>query len=347
MMANPHALVEGCIIAALRDPRQPRVHLHPRRGRCTRSAGVQRGRRRGVRRRATSATNILGTGYRPRRHRARRRRRVHLRRGDGAARLARGPSRPAAAQAAVPRGRRPVRLPDRRQQRRDDRAACPRIVARRRRVVRAAWAPRSRPASSCTRCPATSSAPASTRPRSASRCASCSSSPAACATGHELKFWTPGGSSTPLLTAEHLDVPLDYEARRRGRLDARHRGAHGLRRDHLRRARGRCGGPSSTSTSPAASARRAARARTGSCRSCDRLRARRGQPRTTSTSCSTCATTSWAGSFCALGDGATSPITSSIKYFRDEYVAARRPAAGCPFDPVGRHRLRVSAGAHV
>src|SRR3954464_4121195 len=29
--------------------------------------------------------------------------------------------------------------------------------------------------------------------------------------GHELKFWTPGGSSTPLLTAEHLDVPLDFE----------------------------------------------------------------------------------------------------------------------------------------
>ncbi|MFT4081278.1 MAG: NADH-quinone oxidoreductase subunit NuoF, partial [Nocardioides sp.] len=29
--------------------------------------------------------------------------------------------------------------------------------------------------------------------------------------GHELKFWTPGGSSTPILTGEHLDVPLDYE----------------------------------------------------------------------------------------------------------------------------------------
>ncbi|MDR3070194.1 MAG: NADH-quinone oxidoreductase subunit NuoF [Propionibacteriaceae bacterium] len=28
---------------------------------------------------------------------------------------------------------------------------------------------------------------------------------------HELKFWTPGGSSTPILTPEHLDVPLDYE----------------------------------------------------------------------------------------------------------------------------------------
>jgi NADH-quinone oxidoreductase subunit F len=29
--------------------------------------------------------------------------------------------------------------------------------------------------------------------------------------GHTLKFWTPGGSSTPLFTVEHLDVPLDYE----------------------------------------------------------------------------------------------------------------------------------------
>ena len=30
--------------------------------------------------------------------------------------------------------------------------------------------------------------------------------------GHELKFWTPGGSSTPIFTAEHLDIPLDYES---------------------------------------------------------------------------------------------------------------------------------------
>ena len=37
-------------------------------------------------------------------------------------------------------------------------------------------------------------------------------------------------------------------------------------------------------------------------------------------------------SFCALGDGAASPIFSSIKYFRDEYVA--HIALGrCPFDP--------------
>src|SRR5512141_1428737 len=28
----------------------------------------------------------------------------------------------------------------------------------------------------------------------------------------KLKFWTPGGSSTPLFTDEHLDVPLDFES---------------------------------------------------------------------------------------------------------------------------------------
>ncbi|CAM3741115.1 NADH-quinone oxidoreductase subunit NuoF [Occultella aeris] len=30
--------------------------------------------------------------------------------------------------------------------------------------------------------------------------------------GHSLKFWTPGGSSTPILTAEHMDVVMDYES---------------------------------------------------------------------------------------------------------------------------------------
>ena len=37
-------------------------------------------------------------------------------------------------------------------------------------------------------------------------------------------------------------------------------------------------------------------------------------------------------SFCALGDGAASPIMSSIKFFRDEYVA-HLEHGGCPFDP--------------
>ncbi|CAM3189532.1 NADH-quinone oxidoreductase subunit NuoF [Stackebrandtia soli] len=32
------------------------------------------------------------------------------------------------------------------------------------------------------------------------------------ADGHNLKFWTPGGSSTPMLAAEHADVPLDFDS---------------------------------------------------------------------------------------------------------------------------------------
>ena len=36
-------------------------------------------------------------------------------------------------------------------------------------------------------------------------------------------------------------------------------------------------------------------------------------------------------SFCALGDGATSPITSSVQHFRDEYLA-HLTHGGCPFD---------------
>jgi len=30
-------------------------------------------------------------------------------------------------------------------------------------------------------------------------------------TGHRLKFWLPGGSSVPMLTPDHLDTPLTYE----------------------------------------------------------------------------------------------------------------------------------------
>ena len=48
-------------------------------------------------------------------------------------------------------------------------------------------------------------------------------------------------------------------------------------------------------------------------------------------------------SFCALGDGATSPITSSIEYFRDEYIA-HVTNGSCPFDPVAS-TLFVGAGA--
>ena len=45
-------------------------------------------------------------------------------------------------------------------------------------------------------------------------------------------------------------------------------------------------------------------------------------------------------SFCALGDGATSPVSSSIQLFRDEYLR-HVDGHGCPFPGV-----RAMAGAH-
>ena len=35
---------------------------------------------------------------------------------------------------------------------------------------------------------------------------------------------------------------------------------------------------------------------------------------------------------CAFGDGAISPVVSSIKYFRDEFIEHFKHG-GCPFDP--------------
>ena len=62
MMANPHELVEGVIIAVLRDPRDPRLHLRPRRGGARRCAGCRpRSPRRT--RRATLGKDILGSGF--------------------------------------------------------------------------------------------------------------------------------------------------------------------------------------------------------------------------------------------------------------------------------------------
>lgn len=86
-------------------------------------------------------------------------------------------------------------------------------------------------------------------------------------TGHTLKFWTPGGSSTPIFTDEHLDVPLDYEASaRRDRCSApKHCRYSTTQPASCVRC---CGGPSSMPTNLAVNARRAAKARTGWCRSC-------------------------------------------------------------------------------
>ena len=159
--------------------------------------------------------------------------------------------------------------------------------------------------------------------------------------GHELKFWTPGGSSTPLLTAEHLDAPLDYE----GMTDASSMlGTKALQifddttcvvRAVLRwtefYAHESC----------------------GKCTPCregtfwmvqilERLEAGDADASDVDTLLDACDNI-FGRAFCALADGAVSPIVSSVQYFRDEYVA-HWEQDGCPFDP-DASTLFASAGA--
>ena len=158
--------------------------------------------------------------------------------------------------------------------------------------------------------------------------------------GHKLKFWTHGGSSTPMFTDEHLDVPLDYEGV----------GAAGsmlgtkalqifdettcVVRAVLRwvefykhESCGKCT-PCREGTWWLVQAMKDME--TGKATEadldklldlCDNIMGR---------------------SFCALADGAVSPVASSIKYFRDEYIA-HITNKGCPFDPVASTLFAVSS----
>ncbi len=147
--------------------------------------------------------------------------------------------------------------------------------------------------------------------------------------GRELKFWTPGGSSTPLLTAEHLDVPLDFEAV----------GAAGsmLGTRALQIF-------DDTTCVVRAVLRWTEFYKHESCGKCTpcregtwwlaqtlaRLEQGRGSEHDLDLLVDQCDNI-LGRAFCALGDGATSPITSSVQYFRDEYLA-HLEHGGCPFD---------------
>ena len=143
--------------------------------------------------------------------------------------------------------------------------------------------------------------------------------------GRELKFWTPGGSSTPMLTAEHLDVPLDYEAV----------GAAG---SMLGTKALQC---FDETTSVVRTVLRwtefYAHESCGKCTPCRegtywlvqilrRLEAGEGTEADIDTLLDVCDNI-LGRSFCALGDGATSPITSAIQYFRDEFIAGTHTPA--------------------
>lgn len=136
--------------------------------------------------------------------------------------------------------------------------------------------------------------------------------------GIPLKFWTPGGSSTPLLTADHMDVPLDFE----GAAEA-----------------GTMLGTTAiqvfneTVSVPWAVMKWTEFYKHESCGKCTpcregtfwlekvlhRMVGGEGTVEDIDTLLDVCDNI-FGRSFCALADGAVSPITSGIKYFRQEFL---------------------------
>lgn len=148
--------------------------------------------------------------------------------------------------------------------------------------------------------------------------------------GHHLKFWTPGGSSTPIFTDEHLDVPLDYE----------NVGAAGSMLGT--RALQIFDDTTCVVRTVLRWTEFYAHESCGKCTPCREgtfwleqilHRLERGDGTEADLEKLLDIADNILGrAFCALGDGATSPITSSLAYFRDEYIA-HFEHGGCPFDP--------------
>jgi len=148
--------------------------------------------------------------------------------------------------------------------------------------------------------------------------------------GHELKFWTPGGSSFPIFTSAHLDVPLDYEA--------------------VAAAGSSIGTRALQCFDETVCVVRAVlrwmefykHESCGKCTPCregtmwlvqilQRLENGHGSEADLDLLLDLCENI-LGRSFCGLGDGATAPVTSSVAQFRDEYI--RHLEIGhCPFDP--------------
>jgi NADH-quinone oxidoreductase subunit F len=148
--------------------------------------------------------------------------------------------------------------------------------------------------------------------------------------GHQLKFWHPGGSSTPLLTAEHLDVPLDFEGMASvGSL----LGTRALSMFDETVCVVRCA-LRWTEFYKHESCGKCTPCREGTwwlVQILERLEKGDGDESDLDTLLDL--TDNIAGrAFCALADGAAAPIQSSIKHFRDEYIA-HFENKGCPFDP--------------
>ena len=148
--------------------------------------------------------------------------------------------------------------------------------------------------------------------------------------GHTLKFWTPGGSSTPIFTDEHIDVPLDFEG------TSAAGSMLGTRALQIF---------DETTCVVRATLRWTEFYQHESCGKCtpcregtywmvrvlDRLDRGQGTDEDLDKLLDICDNI-LGRAFCPFGDGAVSPVVSSIKYFRDEFIEHFK-RGGCPFDP--------------
>ena len=149
--------------------------------------------------------------------------------------------------------------------------------------------------------------------------------------GRKLKFWTPGGSSTPIFTDQHLDVPLDFES--------------------VAAAGSMLGTRALQIFDETVSVVRAvsrwtdfyAQESCGKCTPCregtywlkqimERLEHGKGTQNDIDKLLDICDNI-LGRAFCALGDGATSPITSAVQYFREEFEAGLHTPAAELFPP--------------
>ena len=149
--------------------------------------------------------------------------------------------------------------------------------------------------------------------------------------GRKLKFWTPGGSSTPIFTDQHLDVPLDFES--------------------VAAAGSMLGTRALQIFDETVSVVRAvsrwtdfyAQESCGKCTPCregtfwlkqimERLEHGKGTQDDIDKLLDICDNI-LGRAFCALGDGATSPITSAVQYFREEFEAGMHTPASELFPP--------------
>jgi len=150
-------------------------------------------------------------------------------------------------------------------------------------------------------------------------------------TGHQLKFWLPGGSSVPMLTPDHLDTPLTYEDMAAAGtmlgtgtpmlFDETVSVVKAVTRwleFYKHESCGKCT-PCREGTYWITGVLKKFEHGEGTAAEVDTLQNLCGQI--------------MGRSFCALGDAAATPYPSALKYFREEFEAAQRTSVDAQYPP--------------